>query len=367
MVLEPKHRGGTAVEVDGVHGAVALHDLDEILVLGAHTDDLAAVDDEQQHRAVGALADRRARIEADIQRIGAGGDAVDDQHRSVADRVADVVVDDLLPRHGPRHMQDVVAVDGRDPAAAFDAAAVFGIIDLAVDHDERVGDAAVAHPAGIVKAAGVRAGHAVKILHVFGDDIPLLAVGRGDAAHDDARRVDHDHHIAGIALALDRLDDDAVAVLIGVKNAVNVCPARSVFRYGGIGADRNERGVRRREVHRLLDRFDLSDLFRREIDVCKEFDGAGLAHGGDEEIARRLRRAFGQHIHDAVQRQTDQQQRFQQQKKNAPDHAKRAAGPLLFFRHAFPVSFFSGLAHVRFSFGVKPECVKIKETVFLDV
>ena len=242
----------------------------------------------------------------------------------------------------------MVAVDGCDAAAALRAAAVLGVVDLPFHHDERIGDAAVAHAAGIVEAAGVRSGNAVKIFDVFGHDVASSAVGGGDAAHDDAGGILHDHHVSGVALALDRLDDDAVAVIVGVENAVHVRPAVLVLRFGGIGVDRDQRGIRRGELHRLLDGLDLGDLLGREVDVREEFYRAGLAHRGDEQVARRLRGALGQHVHDAVERKADQQQRLKDEQQDPPQHAQSAAGGRTLFS-----GFFTGFAHGRVSFGEK--------------
>ena len=203
-------------------------------------------------------------------------------------------------------MQDMVAVQRRDSAAALNAAAVVAIIDRSVHHDDGIRDAAVAESTRIIKAARVDAGHAVEILNILRERIALFAVRRGNTSHDDAGRIHHDHHIAGVSSALDRLDDDAVAVLIRVENAVHVRPAFPIFNHSRAGLDRDQRSIGRCKFHRFFHSFDLLDLLGREIEIGEKLDGARLTHGRNKYVSRRLRRALCQHEHHAVKPETDQ-------------------------------------------------------------
>ena len=205
-----------------------------------------------------------------------------------------------------------------------------------MDHD-RVGNAAVAHSARVVEAACVRAGHAVEILDVLGQNIASLAVGRGDAAHDDAGGILHDHHIAGIARALDRLDDDAVVILVGMEDAADVGPAGAVFRHSVLGADRDERGIRRRIVLGLLDFLDLGDLLGRVIQGGKPLERARLARHDHKLVAHDLPGSLEGHVADAVQAADQQQDRLKKDDHGAADKQHRRAALFLLLA-ADPIS-----------------------------
>ena len=130
------------------------------------------------------MADRGTGVKTDSQRSGTGGNTVRDQHRAIANRIADVVVDQLLARHVFRHVQDVIAVQCGDASAALDAAAIVAVIDRSVHHNDGIRDTAVAESARIVKAASVDAGYAVEMLD-FTMNTPDEAETAEEVAADD--------------------------------------------------------------------------------------------------------------------------------------------------------------------------------------
>ena len=78
-------------------------------------------------------------------------------------------------------MHDIIAVKAYEAVSL----AVGGVVDLAVHHHQGVGNTAVALSVGVVEAAGVDAGHGVKLLDHFLNGIAPDAEALRDAAHND--------------------------------------------------------------------------------------------------------------------------------------------------------------------------------------
>ena len=245
--------------------------------------------------------------------LTSGHHAVADQHGAEANAVLDVRVEDLL--HAPDADVEAVLPVEADEAPARPARAE---IDLALKDDQAVGIGAGAHPALVQEAAGVDAGHGLETLGEVAHGEAAASEAGGDAAHDDARGIEHGHHIARKAAAEDRADDDAVAVGVLVLRGGGLGrPGRGGGRRlrGGSGGEifagalrfgEEERGERRERAMRL--RLGLKPL-----------GGAGRRPAADQ-------------IRRAQQPQDEQQRGLRGEGQKTPRGGGRLDGRILFFR-----------------------------------
>ena len=155
------------------------------------------------------------------------------------------------------------------------------------------------------------------------------------AAHHDAGGVVDDHHIAVEALAVDALDDDAVAVVVheapGVRRRTLGRVGRGLFR-----GDGDERGVGLGVVAVAPAALHLRDLVLGKVPVREELKGAGLPHRQGEFPPCPGRRPVGEHEHHRVQADHQQQQSFEQDQEEAADAPSKPGLFAFAFCHGIP-------------------------------
>ena len=257
---------------------------------------LTPVDNEHQHRAVGALADRRTGVRTGIEDCGVLHLAVDYEHRLKGHAVHDA----LRLCVGIGHIagvQDVIRVEADEAADS----AVRVVVAYAVDDRQPLRRAAKTGAIRVIICAAVDAAdRAVALAH--GGQIVAVAAEGFRLADEHAAGVEHDHHIALEALLPDLLDDYPVAVVVNEAVAVRAVGLGGVGLVvaAGLGAalvgELDEGGVGRVGQGALLGLLYRVDLGFGEVDVCDEVEAPRLEHGVHEHIPERGGRPLDQHV-----------------------------------------------------------------------
>ena len=185
FAVEPHAGGRAAVKTACVYRAVIEHDLGHVLLRCACAVHLTPVDNEHQHRAVGALADRGTGVRTGIEDCGVLHLAVDYEHRLKGHAVHDA----LRLCVGIGHIagvQDVIRVEADE--AACSAAGI--IIAYTVDYCEPLRRAAKTGAIRVIICAAVDAAdRAVALAH--GGQIVAVAAEGFRLADEHAAGVEH--------------------------------------------------------------------------------------------------------------------------------------------------------------------------------